>query len=311
MNMMLRTMLYVPANRWRMITNAAGEGEDAVILDLEDACPVSEKETGRIFARDSIPMLKERALDVFVRVNSLETGLLEEDIGYVVVEGLDGIMLPKAESREDISKLDQLLRDEEQKKGVESNSITIIPLLETPKGILGVSEIISASQRVVGVSFGAGDYSREIGAGMGVTRLSLEERSLMTFHPRSCMAMAARAAGLLAIDAPFFGLVIDIDGLVKESRDAKLLGFTGKQVVHPRHLDPVNRAFSPAEEDIDLARQLVEAYEEARAKGLGTTTVGGRMVDYGSYRRALNLLSIAEVMAEKERRKDVGIFAIA
>lgn len=311
MGRILRTMLYAPANRWRMITSAAGEGEDAVILDLEDACPMTEKETGRIFARDSIATLKERALDVFVRVNSLDTGLLEEDISYVVVKGLDGIMLPKSESKEDILKLDQLLRDEEERKGVESNSITIIPLLESPRGILAVSEIISASQRVLAVSFGAGDYSREIGAGMGVTRLSPEELSLMVFHPRSTIALAARAAGVLAIDAPFFGLVIDTEGLVKESRDARLLGFTGKQVVHPRHLDPVNQVFSPAEEDIDLARQVVESYDEARAKGLGTTTVGGRMVDYGSYRRAVNLLSIAEAIAEKEeeRLKDAGTVA--
>lgn len=312
MDSILRTMLFVPANRWRMITSAATEGEDAVILDLEDACPIGEKETGRIFARDSIPMLKEKAMDVFVRVNSLDTGLMEEDIGYVVGKGLDGIMLPKSESREDIVTLDQLLRKEEEKKGLELDSIAIIPLLESPKGILAVSEIISASQRVVGVSFGAGDYSREIGAGMGVTKLSPEEYSLMVFHVRSSIALAARAASVLAIDAPFFGLVIDIEALIKESQEAKLLGFTGKQVVHPRHVDPVNQVFSPAKEDIDLAKQVIEAYDEARARGLGATSFGGRMIDYGSYRRAVNLLSIAEAIAEKEkeRLKDVGTVAM-
>ena len=291
-------MLFVPANSWKMITGAATEGADAVILDLEDACPVGEKETGRILARDCVPMLKEN-VDVFVRVNSFDTGLTEEDLSYVVAKGLDGIMLPKVESKEDISKLDQLLREGEGKKGIELNSIAILPLLETPKGILAASEIASVNQRMIGISFGAGDYSREIGAGMGVTKLSPEENFLMAFHPRCSIALAARAAGILAIDSPFFGSIIDIEGLKEESQKAKLLGFTGKLLTHPRHIEPINQAFSPSEEDIDFAKQVIRAYEEAKARGSGATSLGGRMVDYGSYRRASNLLSIAERMAGK------------
>ena len=301
MDRILRTLLFVPANSWRMITTAATEGGDAVILDLEDACPIAEKETGRIFARDSTPMLKEKGMDVFVRVNSFDTGLTEKDIDYVVVKGLGGVMLPKAESKEDILRLDQLLKVEEEKKGLALNGVVILPLLESPKGISAVSEIISASPRVIATSFGAGDYSREIGAGMGVTSLSAEEFSLMASHPRSTIALAARAAGVLAIDSPFFGLVIDIDGLVNEARKVKLMGFTGKLLVHPRHVDPVNQVFSPSKEEIDFARRVIKAYEEAKAKGLGATSLGGRMIDYGSYRRALNLISIAEKISEREK----------
>jgi len=296
-------MLFVPANSWRMITTAATEAGDAVILDLEDACPIVEKETGRIFARDSIPMLKGKGMDVFVRVNSFDTRLTEKDIDYVVVKGLDGVMLPKTESKEDIFRLDQLLNVEEEKKGLSLNSVVILPLLESPKGISAVSEIISGSQRVIGVSFGAGDYSREIGAGMGVTSLSADEFFLMASHPRSTIALAARAAGILAIDSPFFGLVIDIDALIKEARNVKLMGFTGKLLVHPRHVDPVNQVFSPSKEEIDFAKRVIKAYEEAKVKGLGATSLGGRMIDYGSYRRALNLISIAEKIAEREKRK--------
>jgi citrate lyase subunit beta/citryl-CoA lyase len=286
-----------------MITTAATESGDAVIVDLEDACPIAEKETGRIFARDSIPMLKEKGMDVFVRVNSFETGWTEEDIRYVVAQGLDGIMLPKSESKEDIVRLDQLLGQEEKIKGLKSDSISILPLLETPKGISAVSDIISGSERVIGVSFGAGDYSREIGTGMGVTSLSADEFFLMASHPRSTIALAARAAGILAIDSPFFGLVIDMDGLVKEVRKIKLMGFTGKLLVHPRHVDPVNQVFSPSREEIDFARRVIKAYEEAKSKGLGATSLGGRMIDYGSYRRALNLISVAEKISERENRK--------
>ena len=303
MDRILRTMLFVPANSWRMITTSATEAGDAVILDLEDACPIAEKETARVFARDSISMLKEKGIDVFVRVNSFDTGWTELDLSYIITKGLDGVMLPKSESREDIVKLDFLLKEAEEMKGLEPGSISILPLLESPKGIAAVSEIIAGSPRVMGVSFGAGDYSREIGAGMGVTSLSAEEYILMASYPRSCIALAARAAGVLAVDAPFFGLVIDIDGIMKEARRVKLMGFTGKLLVHPRHVDPVNQVFAPTKEEVGFANRVITAYEEAKAKGLGATSIGGRMIDYGSYRRALNLISTSEKIAEREKRK--------
>ncbi len=303
MSRMLRSMLYVPANSWRMITTAVTEGADAVILDLEDACPMTEKETGRVFARDSVPMLKKQDLEVFVRVNSLETGLTETDISYVVVQGLDGIMLAKTESKEDMASIDNLLQEEEQKKGLEPESIAVIALVETPKGILNLTEIIAASQRVIAVGFGAGDFSREMGAGMGVTKLSPEEYFPMVLYARSSIAVAARAAGIHAIDTPFFGLIIDLDGLTKESEKVKMLGFSGKQLTHPRHVTPVNDVFSPAEEDVDFASMVVKAYEEARAKGSGATTIGGRMIDYGSFKRAEALLLFAKAVEEKEKKK--------
>ena len=302
MPLVLRSMLYVPANSWRMITNATAEGADALILDLEDGCPMSEKETGRVFARDSIPMLKEQKAKVFVRVNSLETGLTETDISYVVTQGLDGIMLAKTESKEDIFTIDRLLQEEELKKGLELKSVLLIALLETPQGILNIREIIAASDRVVAVGFGAGDFSREMGAGMGVTKLSPEEYFPMVLYARSNIAMTARAAGIQAIDTPFFGLVIDLEGLIRESEKVKLLGFSGKQLTHPRHVASVNAAFSPAEEDVAFARMVVKVYEEARAKGLGATTIGGKMIDYGSFKRAEALLSTARVIEARAKR---------
>jgi citrate lyase subunit beta/citryl-CoA lyase len=297
----LRSMLYVPSNSWRMIHNATTEGADAVILDLEDGCPMAEKETGRVFARDSISMLKQHGLDVFVRVNSMETGLTATDIEYGVVPGLDGIMLAKTDSREDVRALDAMLEEQEKKKGILPGSVQVMALLETPKGILNIQEIIAASQRVVAVGFGAGDFSREMGAGMGVTKLSPDEYFPMVLHARSSIAMAARAAGIQAIDTPYFGLVIDLEGLTRESEKVKLLGFSGKQLTHPRHVDVANQVFSPAGADVAYAKKVVEAYEEARAKGLGATTLGGKMIDYGSFKRAESLLAFASAVAEKER----------
>jgi len=303
MTRLLRSMLYVPANSWRMIVNATSEGADAVILDLEDGCPMPEKETARVFARDSIAMLKEHGLQVFVRVNSLETGLTPIDISYVVVQGLDGIMLAKTESKEGILAVDKLIEEEEQKKEIDAKSTALIALIETPKGILNLQDIIAASQRLIAVGFGAGDFSREMGAGMGVTKLTPEEYFPMVLFARSSIAVTARAAGIQAIDTPFFGLVIDLEGLKRETEKVKLLGFSGKQLTHPRHVATANEVFSPANEEIDFANQVVEAYEDARAKGLGATTIGGKMIDLGSFKRAEGILRLAEAIEEKEKNK--------
>lgn len=302
MTRILRSMLYVPSNSWRMIHNATTEGADAIILDLEDGCPIAEKETGRVFARDSISMLKQHGLDVFVRVNSMETGLTATDIEYVVVKGIDGIMLAKTESKEDVQKIDGLLREEEEKKGLAMESVVLMALIETPKGIMNIREIIEASKRMVAVGFGAGDFSREMGAGMGVSKLSPEEYFPMVLYARSAMAVAARAAGIQAIDTPFFGLIIDLEGLAKESEKAKLLGFSGKQLTHPRHVDVVNQVFAPAFGDVAFAERVVAAYEEARAKGLGATTIGGKMIDYGSFKRAESLLALSRAIEEREKK---------
>jgi len=295
----LRSLLFVPANSWRMIETALGEGEDAVILDIEDGCPLDEKETGRIFARDAIPRIRKKKIEVFVRVNSLETGMTKEDIEYVVQEELTGIMLPKTEEAEDILAVESLLSETEKKRGISSGKVAILPLIETPRGVLNVNEIIRASSRVIGISFGAGDYSREIGAGMGVTSLSKDEYWLMAYHPRSVISLAARAAGVLAIDAPYFGLIIDLEGLREETKKIKLMGFTGKLLTHPRHIEPVNQVFTPSEDEVTFARKVIEVYEEARSRGLGATSIGGRMIDYGSYKRALSVIAIAERIAEK------------
>jgi len=199
--------------------------------------------------------------------------------------------------------VDKLLQGEEGKKGLEPQSMAVIALLETPKGILNSREIIAASQRVIALGFGAGDFSREMGAGMGVTKLSPEEYFPMVLHARSSIAMAARAAGIQAIDTPFFGLLIDLEGLAEESGKTKLLGFSGKQLTHPRHIAVVNEIYSPAKEDIDFAKSVVGAYEEAKAKGLGATSLGGKMIDYGTFKRAEALLALAEAIEERDEKK--------
>jgi citrate lyase subunit beta/citryl-CoA lyase len=286
-----------------MIMRATTEMQDATILDLEDAVPIAEKETGRIFARDGIPILKSKGIDVFVRVNSLGTGLTQEDLKYVVVKDLNGIMLPKSETKEEIIKLDRLLRKEEERKKLKPNAISIIPLIESPRGVLNVSEIVMASRRVVALGFGAGDFLRELGEGFAIARLSPDEYFPVILYARSRLSIAARVAGVPAIDTPFFGLLIDIDGLIRESSKVKLLGFKGKMLIHPRHIESVNKVFSPSQEDVEFSKQIINAYKEAEAKGLGAASFGGRMIDYAMVSMGEDILARAEAIAEREKRR--------
>jgi len=286
-----------------MIMRATGEMQDAIILDLEDAVPIAEKETARVFARDGIPILKSKGIDVFVRVNALGTGMTQEDLKYVVGKGLDGIMLPKSEKKEEIAKLDRLLRKEEEKKKLKPNSISIMPLLESPRGVLNATEISKESKRIVALGFGAGDFLRELGEGFAIARLSPDEYFPMILYARSRISIAARVANVPAIDTPFFGLLIDTEGLIRESSRVKLLGFKGKMLIHPRHIEPVNQVFSPSKEDVEFSKQMITAYKDAAAKGLGAASFGGRMIDYAMVSMGEDLLTRAEAIAEKEKRR--------
>lgn len=295
----LRSMLYVPANSWRMLTNGLLGREDAVILDLEDAVPVGEKETARILARDAISAYKEAGIDVFIRVNSISTGLTQEDVSTVMGEGLDGIVLSKTETTEDISHLAGFLQAAEEQRGIEAGRVSIVALVETPRGVENVFAIAASNPRLAGIAFGAGDFLREMGAGFAVTRLPAEEYYPIILYPRARLAQAAKTNTLEAIDTPFFGLLIDVQGLRKETEQVKLLGFTGKQLTHPRHIDTANEIFSPSPEDIDYAKSIVAAYEEAKSRGAGSTSFRGRMIDYAMWRMAKDMLTKAEAIAAK------------
>jgi citrate lyase subunit beta / citryl-CoA lyase len=295
-----RSLLFIPANNWKMLNKATTEMEDGVLMDLEDACPVAERETGRIFSRDIAPLLKKKGIDILVRVNSLQTGVTAEDLKIVVTEDLDGIMLPKAESRENILEVAELLSQQEREKKL-NRKIVIIPLLESPKGILNAYQIGSASDRVAALGFGAGDYMRELGEGFTIATMTPDEYWPVLLYPRAVIANTACALGIPALDTPFFGLLIDTEGLEREASRAKLLGFKGKLLTHPRHVETVNRVFSPSPEDVALSRKMVEGYKKAAAQGKGAAVMDGKMIDYAMYQMGMEMIGKAEGIAAKTK----------
>lgn len=279
----------------RMIAKAATLPADAIILDLEDAVPLPDKATARIMIRDSIKDVKLGGSYVFVRVNALTTNLTAEDLKFVAVEGLDGLMLAKSETKSDIVELDSMLEETEKGGGLEPRSLKVVPLIESAKGVINAYEIASASERIIAVAFGAGDYYRDLGRGAS---FSPEQTELL--YARSRIVNCSVAAGVQAIDTVFFGLLTDREGFMKEMMLALQLGFKGKLLIHPTQIEPVNKAFSPLPDEAEYARRVVEAFEEAQARGLGAISFEGKMIDYMNYKQAKDLVRLVEFIAEEE-----------
>ena len=279
----------------RMITKAATLPADAIILDLEDAVPLPDKATARIMIRDSIKGVKLGGTYVFVRVNALTTNLTTEDLKFVAVEGLDGLMLAKTETKSDIVELDSMLEETEKGGGLEPRSLKVVPLIESAKGVINAYEIASASERIIAVAFGAGDYYRDLGRGAS---FSPEQTELL--YARSRIVNCSVAAGVQAIDTVFFGLLTDREGFMKETMLALQLGFKGKLLIHPTQIEPVNKAFSPLPDEAEYARRVVEAFEEAQARGLGAISFEGKMIDYMNYKQAKDLVRLVEFIVEEE-----------
>lgn len=301
--MVLRSILFVPGNSMRMITKAATLPADAIALDLEDAVPLPDKPTARIMIRDSIKGVKFGGAYVFVRVNALTTNLTAEDLQSVVVEGLDGIMLAKAETKSDIEELDKMMGEAEEASGLESGAIKIIPLIESAKGVVNVYEIASVSKRVIAVAFGSGDYYRDLGR--SIASLSPEQTELL--YARSQIVNASVASQVPAIDTVFFGLLTDKEAFGQEIRLAFQLGFKGKLLVHPTQIEPVNKAFSPSSDEVKYGNRVVEAFEAAQAKGLGAVSFEGKMIDEMNYKQAKDVVNFAELVSKKEEmRQEAG-----
>ena len=290
---LLRSIVFVPGNRSNMLERALSFGADIIMVDLEDSVPPGEKSAACELATEWVPRLAEAGKQVMVRVNALETGLAANELSAVVSRDLSGISIGKGNTAWDLQQVDQLLAPLEAKGGIEPGSVKVIPWIETAMAIVHVYEMARASQRIVGIAFGAEDYTND----MGVVRNDFGEEC---YFARSAVAVAARAAGVAGLDGPFVGFR-DPDGLRTDASAARRMGYTGKFAIHPAQIDIINETFSPNPEDVAYARRVVQAWDEAEAAGRGSLSIDGRMVDVPVVKRAQNLLAQATAI---EARSD-------
>lgn len=276
-----RSRLYAPGNRPRLLAGIEVHGADCVLLDLEDAVPLAEKPAARILVKHLLATVRFPD-EVWVRINPLDAGG-RDDVEEILLGRPHGICLPKAESAADVRALSELLRRVESNRGVDEGGTWILPILETAAGVLHAEEIASADPRVVALAFGAEDYTRDVGA---------RRRWDALLYARSRIVAAAASAGIQASDTVFADLD-DAAGLEEECVRARDLGFDGKGAINPRQLPAIHRAFSPTEDEIEYARRVVAAAEEAEANGAGAVALDGRMVDRPVLERARRTIKYA------------------
>jgi len=280
-----RSLLYVPGNMPSMLQNIPLFQCDAIQIDLEDAVPLSEKDAARILVRRFLENYPKRNKEILVRINGLDTKWALDDLKMVLPALPDGIRLPKADSPEIVERLDTLLTEYEEELGLAVGHFKILPSIETAQGVINATETARSSPRLIGLAFGAEDYT----ATMEIERTKSGEE---LFNARMNVLWAAKAAGIQAIDS-IFADVNDMESLRRETELIKRLGFTGKCMVNPRQIDVIHDVFAPKQAEIDYALQVIDAIKRAREMGTGVISLKGKMIDRPIVIRAARVLNTA------------------
>jgi citrate lyase subunit beta / citryl-CoA lyase len=267
----LRSSLYVPAHRDNLIPKALATGADSLVMDLEDACPPAEKANGRKTAREAMEKLAWGRVKATIRINGIDTPFWQEDLDAIVCKELHMIRVPKAETADEIRRIDAVLGYIEAIRGIPPGSVKIATNLESPLGFLNAFEIANASPRVVNMSGGAGlDYHAQMHA---------EKRAdgMECLYGRSVVLHVAHACGISPMSG-MYPVIKDIEGLIKESEWLKSMGFLGRSCIHPSHVEPINRVFSPNPEKLEWAKRVAAAIKEGREKRYGEVTLDGVLI---------------------------------
>ena len=282
---MRRTMLFLPGNNPNMIANGGILGSDSIILDLEDAVAPDQKDAARELVKNALVAVDFGKCEIIIRINGLDTPYWEEDLEELIPLKPDAIMPPKVSSGDYIRQLDEKITQVEQKNGMKPGTTKLIALLETAQGIENAYEIACASERMTAMFLGAEDLTADL-------RCARTKEGGEIAYARGRIVCAARAAGIEVYDTPFTD-VEDLQGLEKDARLAKGLGFTGKASISPRHVDCINRVFSPTQKEIQYALDVFAAIEQAKAMGKGAISLRGKMIDAPIVQRAKIVLDAA------------------
>jgi citrate lyase subunit beta/citryl-CoA lyase len=280
-----------------MVTKAPEFPADIITLDLEDSVPPAEKPKAREVTRENLKYAGSGGSPVYVRINNWETLLTNDDLEAIVYEGLSGVCLAKCGGPDHVQRLDWKLEELERRRGLKVGGIVIQLLIETAKGVINAYPSAIASKRVNSLIFGAVDYTKDM-------RVKYTLEAEEQFYARAHTAVAARAAGCIAIDCPFTAFK-DTEAFEKNTRFGRQLGFEGRMLIHPSQIEPSNRIYTPPPEDVEWAKGVVKVFEEEGiAKGSASVSYQGKMVDTPVYDNARTILAImAEISAFDAKRK--------
>ena len=285
MKRLRRSMLFVPGNNPGMVRDAHIYGSDSIKFDLEDSVAVTEKDAARFLVYNALTHLKYGSKELVVRINDLGSGLGVADLEAIVRAQPDVIRLPKTECARDVIDCEREIERIERAAGIPVGRTGMMAAIESARGVLNAYEIATASKRLIGIALGAEDYVTDL----KTTRSDGTE----LFFARNMILNAARAAGIDALDTVYSD-VNNEEGFIAEATLIKKLGFNGKSVINPRQIPQLHRVFLPSEKELNKARAIMEAIEEANARGSGVASLNGKMIDKPVVLRAQYLLELAE-----------------
>ncbi len=281
---LLRSLLFVPGNNSRFLEKAKSLQADIVCFDLEDSVPLVEKKSARNLIKNALKNRSEYHSEIYVRTNSPVSGLIPDDLLDIIQKGVDGIVIPKVNTVNEIKKIEKIMLGLEKKRKLKS--IEIIASIESSEGVVNAYLIASCSKRISALVFGVFDLLNDLG-------VEYTKKPEGAAYSRAKIPVDARAAGKYAIDAIWQDLD-DVAGLEQDSLVAKNLGYAGKSIIHPNQVDTVHKVFYPTSAEIEWAKKVVSAYDVAKKNKKGATTIDGKMIDEVHYKRAISLLNSAK-----------------
>ena len=277
----IRSFLFAPGSNENIIKKALNASADTVIIDLEDATAVNEKDRARDIALKI--SLTDRDKPLYIRINDAKSPFFKKDLELLGCARLDGVVLPKCEDPEDIVKLTQTIK----------GNMDVIPLIESAKGIINLINIGSASKKISRFAFGAIDYTLDINAQYTKSGLEL-------LYPRSYLVLISRVLNLLSPVDTVFPDLNDEAGLINETKHVKELGFFGKLAINPRQVNIINEIFTPTEFEIDEAKKIAQAFLEAEKEGIASIRVDNKFVDYPVYMKSKRIIELANILEKKK-----------
>lgn len=285
MERLRRTMMFVPGANAAMLRDAALYGADSIMFDLEDAVSLKEKDAARTLVHFALKNYDYSNVETVVRINELNT-YGKQDIEAMVLAGVNVIRLPKTETPQDIIDVDTEITRIETENNISLGTTRMMAAIESAEGVLNAREIAKASTRLVGIALGAEDY---------VTNLKTQRYpdGMELLFGRSMILHAARAAGIAAIDTVYSD-VDNEEGFIEEVQRIKQLGFDGKSIINPRQIPLVNKIYTPSDSEIQHAKEVLWAIEEAESKGSGVISLNGKMVDKPIVERAQRVIALAK-----------------
>jgi len=287
-----RAQLYIPGDDLHKIEKGAALDVDSLILDIEDGVALSQKEAARQTIVQALHTLDFGRSERLVRINAVDSGYEEDDLDTVLQGHPDGIVIPKVERSEHVHFISERIGDFERGQGWQTGAIRLLVLIETARGVVNLKEIAASDDRLDALIFGQYDLASSLGA-----TNTPEGREV--FYARSALVMHAAAYGLQALDSVYIDLH-NFDGLQRETEQAMQMGYTGKQAIHPRQVEPITAVFTPGEETVAQAQRLVDAYREHQANGVGVFALDGKMVDTPILRAAENVLARARATGQSK-----------